>query len=366
MPSELRYSTQQIGIGDVEAVIDALWSPWLTQGPTVERFEEALAEYVGAKYAVAVNSGTAALHVAMAAAGMQDGNTAITSPLSFVATANAALMCGIGDGLHFMDVDAATGNIGPPLGVGRSCDFVVPVHFAGRAAQIQTDRHQIAIIEDACHALGAVDFDGCSRVGSCAHSMATCFSFHPVKPITTGEGGAVTTNDEGLRDEMRLLRSHGRDASGLMVKMGYNYRMTEMAAALGLSQLKRCSDMRKIRRDFACEYGVRLAGVRGVETFDPRPYATLDHHSWHLFPVRIKNGRRDEVKAKLNEQGIGAQVHYSPIIPLQPYYRDRFWYEPGTWPNAEAWAAEELSLPLHAGMTEADVERVVVALKEAL
>lgn len=358
--SELRYSTQQITSLDEVAVTKALRSPLLTQGPRVEMFEQMLAEYVGAKYAVAVNSGTAALHVAMAAAGVggAEGDALVTSSLSFVATANAALMCG-DIAIHFEDVDPRSGNA-ELHDVGY--DWVIPVHFAGRASRLVARADYV--IEDACHALGAMDFDGCSRVGSCAHSRATCFSFHPVKPITTGEGGAVTTNDEGLRDEMRLLRSHGRTPNGLMVKMGYNYRMTEVAAALGLSQLRRCDEMRDKRGFLASLYSLSLH-ASGHGHIVPKPVQD-GRGAHHLFPVRIGDGRRSEVKRKLNEQGIGAQIHYSPIIPLQPFYRDQVCCGGGDWPNARAWADEELSLPLHAGMTEKDVERVVSALREAL
>jgi dTDP-4-amino-4,6-dideoxygalactose transaminase len=242
---------------------------------------------------------------------------------------------------------------------------VVPVHYAGRAADLG-HIHEWSrgdIIEDACHALGAMDFDGCSRVGSCAHSLATCFSFHPVKPITTGEGGAVVTNDQGFADEVRLLRSHGRDENGRMVSLGLNYRMTELQAALGTSQLERCDKMRQKRYLLAVAYWAELGkGGQPSEVVLP-PRGITD--AWHLYSVRIKNGKRDAVKAALNAQGIMAQVHY-PCIHLEPYYRKRFGYHEGMFPEAEAWVAEELSLPLHSKMTEADVTRVVNALREAL
>ena len=202
-----------------------------------------------------------------------------------------------------------------------------------------------------------------SRVGSCAHSLAACFSFHPVKPITTlGEGGAVTTNDQGFADAVRSLRSHGRDSAGLMVRLGLNYRMTDAQAAMGIQQLEHCNEMRDRRTVLTHAYKVLL---RDLEESGAVVLPLPGPSSWHLYPVRIK-GRRDEIKAKLNAQGIGAQVHYSPIVPLQPYYREQFGYQPGTWPEAEAWAAEELSLPLHAGMRDTDVERVCNALREAL
>lgn len=358
----LRYSTQQIEPEDELAVLDALESPYLTDGPRVKEFEEALAAFVGAKYAVAVSSGTAALHVAMIACGVKKNDVVGTSPFSFVATANAALYCGAD--VEFEDVDPNTGNADIP-DVGY--DWVVPVHFGGHAAPISARGEYV--IEDAAHALGATDFDGCSQVGSCAHSMATCFSFHPVKPITSGEGGAITTNDEGLAQEMKQLRSHGRDEQGLMQSLGFNYRMTEVAAALGRSQLRRCDEMRLQRKALAKLYWEQLRDFktsRGKTQTLPGSREKAHGSAWHLYPVRVKQGRRDEVRFKLNAQGIGAQVHYSPLIPFQPYYRRLPEYGVRSWPNAEAWADEELSLPLHAGMIPEDVERVVKALREAL
>lgn len=374
--AELRYSEQSISEDDIAAVVSVLRADWLTQGPAVEAFEAALCEYTGAKYAIAVSSGTAALHLAYLAA---HKHRLLTSPLSFVATANAALLAGMD--VLFHDVDQATGNVALP----EFTDCLpVPVHFAGRAAAIPASG---VVIEDAAHAIGAICACGCGKVGNCAHSLAACFSFHPVKPITTGEGGAVTTNDQGFADEVRLLRSHGR-RDGQMVKLGLNYRMTDFQAALGLSQLKRCDEMRERRRELALWYSDKLmaldvyatATFRGAPTRRPlsdelmsirdvrflEDRAQEDIDSWHLFPIRIKGGKRDAVKAALNARGIGAQVHYSPPIHLHPYYRERFGYHEGMFPEAEAWATEELSLPLHSKMTEADVTRVVEALREVL
>jgi len=354
--AELRYSTHQITEEDIAAVVGVLRSDWLTQGPMVERFEAALCEYTGAKYAVCVSSGTAALHLAYLALDVPAEAHVVTSPLTFVATANAALLAGFT--VSFEDVDPATGNMARAT---LECDAIVPVHFAGRACPMPAHGGtglSPDVIEDACHALGAMDFDGCSRVGSCAHSLATCFSFHPVKPITTGEGGAVTTNDQGFADEVRSLRSHGRDAQGRMTNLGLNYRMTELQAALGLSQLQRCDEMRERRCRLAGDYDMKLSA-------DDHVIHVPCRHAHHLYPIRIKNGRRDEIKAKLNAQGIGAQVHYIPVHE-QPYYAERFGYKPEDFPEAHAWGQEELSLPLHAKMTEADVQRVVDALQEAL
>jgi len=373
MLKPLRYSQQCIEEDDIAAVVRVLRSDWLTCGPETEAFEAELAAYVGAKHCVVVSSGTAALYLAYLTTRIMFRESGLysksnflqmlTSPLSFVATANAAL--GNWE-VAFHDVDSATGNLAcrddPPY------DLIVPVHFAGRAAKIP---NKAAVIEDACHALGAMDFDGCSRVGSCAHSLASVFSFHAVKPITTGEGGAITTNDADLAKQLYLLRSHGRAAAirpdgskltELMVSLGYNYRMTEIQAALGRSQLQRCDEMRERRYLLTVAYWDRLSRL-GMDAIVLPPRDATS--AWHLYPIRLPVLRND-VKAKLNEQGIMAQVHYSPPIHLQPWYRERFGYKEGDFPEAEAWAAEELSLPLHARMTEADVDRVCKALKEAL
>jgi len=351
----LRYSQQYVTVDDERAVLEALRSPNLTQGLCVERFEEELAEYVGARYAVAVNSGTAALHLAVAA--ITKVGPVQTSALSFVATANAVQHAGFR--VKFLDVDRKTGNVVEwDRDLTNGGTVRIPVHFAGRPAVLS--QWHLPIIEDACHALGAWDFDACSMVGSCKHSLATCFSFHPVKPITTAEGGAVTTNNEGLRDVMREMRSHGRNADGLMVRMGWNYRMDELSAALGSSQLSRCGWMRDRRAELAMEYD-RLLQELPV-TLNPH---TIDQRgmrdSFHLYTMRVHHSLRDRLKKHLNEVGIGAQVHYNPIIPQHPYYAARHKYDPAMlkFPEAEAWAAEELSLPLHAAMVEADVKLVV-------
>lgn len=355
----LPYSTQQLTPADEQAVLGAMRSGWLTSGPAVPRFEDALAEYVGAKHAVAVSSGTAALHLAFMAAGVRD-KVVITSPLSFVATANAAVWAGAKT-VEFVDIDPQTGQMPTMTARVSGEDVLVPVHYAGRPAIFGLWPDDAPVIEDACHALGAVQDDG-HHVGSCTRSLACCFSFHPVKPITTGEGGAITTNDEGLAEALRALRNHGRDGTGRMVGLGLNYRMTDIQAALGLAQLARCEEWRLRRRELSAEYN-RLMSSTPLRA--PLVSGRAEH-AHHLKPVGITDGHRDAVKAALNAQGIGAQIHYSPIIPLHPWWRRETGAESGDYPNAEAWAAETLSLPLHAGMTEKDVERVVEALGEAL
>lgn len=352
--TELRYSTHAVEEDDIASVVRVMRSPWLTQGPTIEAFEAALCVYTGARYAVVCSSGTAALHLAYAALANSLGSeTVLTSPLTFVATANTALMAG--HEVAFRDVEHSTGNMAAPA---RRARVIVPVHYAGRPCNLRP-LVGATVIEDACHAIGAVDFDGCGRIGNCAHSLATVFSFHAVKPITTGEGGAVMTNDEGFAQEMRLLRSHGRDERGRMVALGFNYRLTDMQAAMGVEQLERIDEMRERRLRWVDYYREKLPQSPGLTLPPPN-----ERSSWHLFPVRIKNNRND-VKSRLNSAGIWAQIHY-PTVHLQPYYRDRFNYREGMFPEAEAWAAEELSLPLHASMNKSDADRVIEALRATL
>lgn len=356
----MRYAEHSITEDDIAAVVSVLRSGHLTQGPMVERFEAALCEYTGARYAVAVSSGTMALMLAYRAC--QPAWRITTSPLTFVATASALVW--LDGAVRFADVDPETGLLRKEL---EHDGPVVPVHYAGRVVDVRQWSGRV-VIEDACHALGATAPDG-TRVGSCAHSLACVFSFHPSKPITTGEGGAVTTNDEGLACALRSLRDHGR-ADGACVRLGLNARMSDIQAALGLSQLRRCDGLREKRCELACMYYVELEGVDGVST----PFCDVEdigvgavrcRHGHHLYPVRIKNGKRDAVRAYLNERGIGAQIHYRPVH-LQPYYVERYGYKRGDFPHAEAWGDETLSLPLYAGMSAGDVETVAQTLREAL
>lgn len=349
-----RYSTQRVTAEDIAAVVHALSSPWLTGGPVLDRFETEVAHFVGARYCVAVASGTAALQLAYRASGAA---LVCVPALSFVATASAARMNG--QSVSFRDVDPVTGLCdGPghviPVGI------YAPVHYAGRAATLDQQNKATWIIEDAAHAFGARDFDDCSRVGSCKHSLATCFSFHPVKPLTTGEGGAITTNDRDLADELCMLRDHGRDDDGLCQKLGYNYRMDEMSAALGLAQLDHVEADRLRRLEIAEQYERALMWG---ETIEHPPVHPGSAH--HLFPIRVKRGRRDQVRRYLLGQGIGVQVHYKPINE-QPLFAQehQFFFEKT--PEAHAWGQEELSLPCHAGMTRADVATVIEALNQAL
>jgi len=366
----------------VRAVVEVFRSAWLTQGPAIDAFEEALAERCGSRHAVAVSSGTAALHLACLALGLRPGAKLVTSPLSFVASANCALYCGATP--DFADVDPDTGNmtastLAAALERGRA-DVVVPVHFGGRPADVEglsAVARGAAILEDACHAVGAEvrTRRGWSKVGSCEHSAAVVFSFHPVKPMTTAEGGAILTQDETLARRLRALRTHGivRDeeqqaASGgwfyEMRELGFNYRITDLQAALGLSQLRRLDEGIARRRRLVSAYRRHLEGLASLRL---PPAEDGVRSTWHLLPVRIRHPKltRRDVYDALRKRGIRAQVHYIPIH-LQPYYRERLGFAPGRFPAAEAFYEEELSLPLFATMTDDDVARVATALEEVL
>ncbi|MCW5893673.1 MAG: UDP-4-amino-4,6-dideoxy-N-acetyl-beta-L-altrosamine transaminase [bacterium] len=373
----LPYSRQTIGADEIAAVAHAAGDPFLTGGPGVARFERALAEAVGARHAIAVSSGTAALHVAYLAAGLRPGDRVVTSPITFVATANAAVHCGAE--VAFGDVDAR-GNL-DAAGVGQAVAragapaLVVPVHYAGHPADVAALAATVpgaVVVEDACHALGAVAADG-RPVGACTHAALAVFSFHPVKIITTGEGGAITTNDDLLARRCRRLRDHGlvREAAerGVvdepwgyeMHEPGFNYRLTDLQAALGTVQLGRLRAFVAARRTLAARYAAALRALPGVALVAPAPGT---ESSWHLLPVRLPASARRHVYAALRARAIGVQVHYVPVH-RQPFYRQRG-AEPAHCPAAEAFYAEELSLPCFPGMTDEDVTRVVDALGEAL
>lgn len=383
MLKDLPYSTQWIEDGDVAAVTDVLRSAWLTQGPAIEAFERALAERCGARHAVAVSSGTAALHLACLALGLAPGQRLVTSTLSFVASANCALYCGAF--ADFTDVDPETANMTPASLAAalerHSADVVVPVHFGGRPADIESlagVAGGATIVEDASHAVGAEvrTSRGWSKVGSCDHSAAVVFSFHPVKPITTAEGGAIVTQDETLARRLRTLRTHGivrcaeqqAERGGWFYEMrelGFNYRITDLQAALGVSQLKRLDEGIARRRRLVAAYREQLERFDSLQ-LPPQEGARV-RSAWHLFPVRVRHPRvtRREVYDRLRSQGIRTQVHYIPIH-LQPHYQQRFGFTPGQFPVAEAFYEEELSLPLYPTMTGDDIARVVKALEEVL
>ena len=382
----LGYGRQSIDEADVAAVVRALRSEHLTQGPEVERFEEGLRAATGAAHAVAVANGTAALHLANLALGVGPASRAVTSPNTFLATATASAMCGATTG--FVDVERATGNLDPErlaewIERHGAPDVVTAVHFAGLPCDMERlielkRRHGFRLIEDAAHALGASYRAGGRtwRAGEHPEVDATCLSFHPVKHVTTGEGGAVLCADPRLAERLRRLRSHGIDRTsgalpfdgagppappwfGPMTELGWNYRLSDLHAALGRSQLGKLARFLARREDLALRYRALLAGkvellAAGDET---------RRHAWHLFVVRVPAERRDGLMARLARRGIGTQLHYYPV-PMQPWFRGRG--PAPALPEAERHARSSLSLPLHPGLGAADQERVAVALLEEL
>lgn len=381
------YAHQDISEADVRAVDDVLRSDWLTQGPTVERFERAVANYCGAKYAVAICNATSALHLAARAAGFGEGDVLWTSPNTFVASANCALYCG--GQVDFVDVDPETYNMSVvhleeklrlARDAGRLPKIVIPVHFAGQPCSMETvyrlaKEYGFTVVEDASHASGGRYKD--VPVGACALSDMTVFSFHPVKIFTTGEGGMVLTNREDLYEKLKRLRSHGitRDPAALegeshgpwyyeQIDLGYNYRMTDIQAALGISQLRRLDKFVRRRRHLAERYGKLLRGL---------PLTLPEQHvdgasAWHLYVIRLHlnelSKSRRQVFEELRAAGIGVNVHYIPVH-LQPYYR-ALGFSAGDFPNAEQYYQEAISLPLFYALSEKEQDEVVVALKRAL
>lgn len=371
------YGKQCIEEDDIQAVVNVLKSDWLTTGPKVAEFEKALAERVGAKHVVVFSSGTAALHAAYYAAGVQEGDEVITSPITFAATANAALYLGAKP--VFVDVDRDTININPGLietAITERTKVIAPVDFAGHPADLSpimktAEEYNLVVVEDAAHSLGAL-YRG-KKVGSIAHM--TIFSFHPVKHITTGEGGAVATNNPDYYEKLLKFRSHGivkeRDKlyeyhglwSQEMQQMGFNYRLTDIQCALGISQLRKLDRFLKRRQDLVDLYNrllreqdaVRLPGVKG----DVLP-------AWHLYYIRLlgKPALRENVFEELRSRGIGVQVHYLPVY-WHPYYQ-KLGYQKGLCPEAEAYYQSCMSLPLFPSLSDTEVEKVVGELIMAL
>lgn len=372
----LPYGRQEIDDDDVAAVVAALRSDWLTTGPLVGELEQSFAAYVGSGHAVAVSSGTAALHAAYHVLDLAPGDEVVVPALTFVASANAAVFEGATP--VFADVDPDTLLIDPHAAAalaGPRTKAIVGVDYAGQpcdwvALRAVADAHGLALVADGCHAPGARD--GGRTVGTLAD--LTAFSLHPVKHFTTGEGGLVTTDDAALAAQMRRFRNHGigsdhreRAERGTfayeMVELGFNYRLTDFQCALGISQLRHLDGWLARRRDLASRYDDALAGLGGVEPLAQRPGAD---HAYHLYVVQLADGLdRDAVFTALRGRGIGANVHYLPVH-LHAFYRERFGTGPGLCPVAEAAYERILSLPLFPAMADDDVDRVVDALAEAL
>jgi len=375
----LPYGRQSVDEDDISAVVETLRSDWLTTGPKVGEFEEAFAAWIGARYAVSFSSGTAALHGAAFAAGLGAGDEAITSPLTFAATANCVLYQG-GKPV-FADVRQDTLNIDPEFIAARITPHtkaLLPVDYAGHPADLDelheiADRHGLTIIEDACHALGA-GYRG-RRVGSISHM--TVFSFHPVKHLTTGEGGMVTTDNPRFAETLRKFRNHGisseareRQIQGQwhyeMVLLGFNYRLTDVACALGLRQLAKLERNLARRREIAAKYSEALHTLSGVTL----PIVRDDVlPAWHLYPVRFDldslSVSRTQIFQALRAENIGINVHYIPVH-LHPYYRERFAFKPGDYPMAESGYERLISLPMFHAMTDQDVNDVITAVRKVI
>ena len=375
----LPYGRQAVEESDIKAVVEVLRSDWLTTGPKVAEFEEAFAAQVDAAYAVAFSSGTAALHAAAFAAGLKSGDEAITTPLTFAATANCVLYQGATP--VFADVCADTLNLDPQQvekKISPKTRAILPVDYAGHPAEMTAileiaRRRGMIVIEDACHALGATY--GRKRVGGIADM--TVFSFHPVKHITTGEGGMVTTNDEGMAETLRRFRNHGissearaRQNAGQwhyeMVQLGFNYRLPDIVCALGLEQLKRLEANLARRREIAAVYTTALREIRGIVVPTVRSEA---NPAWHLYPIRLEldrlNADRAQIFRALRAENIGVNVHYIPVH-YHPYYRERFGERAGEFPVAENAYERLISLPMFHAMTDGDVEDVMHALRKVL
>ena len=362
----LPYGKQTIDDEDIEEVVKTLKSPLITQGPKIEEFEKAIAKYCGAKYAVAFNSGTSALHGAYFALGLKKGDEMITSPNTFVASSNAALY--LGANVKFGDIELETGNIDvSKIKTTENTKLITPVHYSGNPVDLKelSEIENVKIIEDGAHALGAT-YNG-DKIGSLKYSEMAMFSFHPVKHITTGEGGIIVTNDEKYYEKLQLFRSHGITKSNLvneshgdwyyeMQELGFNYRITDIQCALGLSQLKKLDSFVKSRRKIAKIYD---------ELFEDNSYFDVcvekdeRKSAYHLYPILLKDQfikNKKEIFAKLRANGLGVQVHYIPVYK-QPYYQD-LGFEMNLCPVCEEFYKKELSIPMYPTLSDEDIKFV--------
>lgn len=376
----LPYAQQWVDEEDIGEVVKVLKSDFLTTGPKIEEFEKRFADYVGAKYAVSISNGTAALHAACFAAGIKEGDEVITSPITFAASANCVLYQG-GKPV-FADINPKSYNIDIEAierKITKKTKAIIPVDFTGQVVDIDgineiAKKYGLVVIEDAAHSLGA-EYKG-NKIGSLVDM--TTFSFHPVKHITTGEGGMITTNDDELYNKLKLFRTHGitRDKEMLhnkeegpwfyeQLELGYNYRMTDIQAALGISQLNKINGFLKRRREIAKKYDEYLKNIDGIIL----PYQeSFSKSAWHLYVIQLelekfKVGRKEIFEA-LQAENIGVNVHYIPVY-YHPYYK-RLGYEKGLCPNAERLYERIITLPLYPKMKDKDIEDVVNALDKVL
>lgn len=381
------YGKQDLSESDIQAVVQTLKSDWLTQGPAIESFERAVAAYCGATYAVAVSNATAALHIACLAAGLGEGDSLWTSPNSFVASANCGLYCGAQ--VDFVDIDPRTYNLSAKVleeklieaeRLGKLPKVIIPVHFSGQSCEMDrisalAKKYNITLIEDASHAIGGSYLT--HKIGACSFSDMTVFSFHPVKVITTGEGGMILTNSKTLYESLIRLRSHGitRDPAQMMgdtqgpwyyeqVELGFNYRMTDIQASLGESQLSRLDLFVQRRHQLARQYHDMLQNLQITLPWQhPDTYSAL-----HLFVIRLQLSKikksRKEVFEVLRAAGIGVNVHYIPIH-MQPYYKN-LGFKSGDFIQAEQYYEEAISLPMYYGLSDEDQQFVVETLQQIL
>ena len=377
------YGHQYIDNDDIQAVVSVLKSDYLTQGPAVAKFEQEICRITGAKYCVSVSNATAGLHIAVAALELYENAEGITTPNTFLASSNCMVYNNVKP--VFADINPVSYNIDPAeieKHISNKTKLLIPVHFAGVPCEMDkisaiAKKHNLYVIEDAAHAIGSQYADG-SCVGNCKYSDMTVFSFHPVKTITTGEGGAVATNDEKLYQKLLMLRSHGvtKDEKLLtknpgswyyeMQSLGFNYRMTDIQAALGYSQLQKLDFFKKRRREVVAMYNKAFAGMKYLKTpTEPENVSSC----FHLYATQIDfvelGKSRTQVMAELREKGIGTQVHYIPV-PTQPFYKENYGYKNGDYPKAEKYYEQELSLPLYSGLSDDDVNMVIAAVKEVI
>lgn len=371
--SFLSYGCQSISEEDIQAVIETLRSPFLTQGPKIKQFEQTIADYVGAQYAVAFCNGTAALHAACYVAGIGEGDEVITSPITFAASANCVRY--MGGEVVFADIDEKTYNINPTeikKNITSRTKAIIPVDFTGQPADMDAImdiacKHNLVVIEDGAHSLGA-EYKG-KKVGTQADM--TMFSFHPVKPITTAEGGIIVTNDEEYYRKLQLFRSHGIENTEYsanqggwyyeMMDLGYNYRMTDLQAALGLSQVKKLDTFIQQRRDIAAFYTEAFQDVKGIIV--PQQLEGTNS-GWHLYMLQLNGISRKFVFEQMRSLNIGVHVHYIPVY-WHPYYQ-QLGYERGLCPIAEAWYEKALTLPIHPNMTAEALSIIVKNIKVLL
>lgn len=381
------YGRQNISKDDIDAVLEVLSSDFITQGPKVPEFEESLCNYTGAKFASVCNSATSALHIACLALGLSKDDILWTSPITFVASSNAALYCGAK--VDFVDIDPLTYNMCPLKLEEKLLDaskknilpkIIIPVHLCGQSCDMKKikelcDKYDVKVIEDASHAIGGKYLN--EPIGNCRYSDITVFSFHPVKIITTAEGGAALTNQKGLQNKMNLLRSHGitkNDAKMIgegshgswyyqQIDLGFNYRMTDIQAALGISQLKRIDTLILKRHEIASTYNDAFDGVTSVKT----PYQlSSSYSSYHLYVIRLQlkniNKTHKEFFEELRNKGIGVNLHYIPVH-LHPFYLN-FGFKNGDFPNSERYYSEAISLPMYPDLSFDDQEFVIRSIIE--